>query len=291
MIPVYSPSSTELWKQCPLKHHLQRVENLEPRSSRSLLPRLAGSAIAEGLKGIHGYWRDNGTDTIPTQQVLREAKEIGGRYMNQAAEHYAKHGASFDATVLPGKTVEVQRAIELYTSKRPLGGYKIREVEYTLPQHGNARLDLVAETAGGETAVIEIKYKQNLEEKYRQRTVNRYLKSWQFQHYAWAYSDYTKQHVDLTILLLITARPAFSAMLYPYRIHKEWQTIWLQSAKQSWQDMYDERQGKRDLVAAAVHEDSYGQCEMQGVCFDHLLDIEAATKGDYVIVPKFVFDG
>ena len=288
-LPIYAPSSTELWKTCPLKHYLQRVERLELRSSRSLLPRIVGSAISEGVREINEYWKDHGTGATVPPYILASAKATAVAYLGLETDHVIKAGAVVDTMVLPSKNSEVCRVIERYHELKPLQGYKVTGVEQTLPNHGNCRLDIVTTTPGGEVAVIDVKYKANLDEKYRAKTITRYLRSWQFAHYPWAYQEHSGIPVSLMYLMLITMRPRFDIQLIPYRVNPDIQRVWLQSAKVAWQDMYDERQNVRPLTTAAVHEDAYGPCEMASVCFDYGLDTEQATKGEYVRIPRFDF--
>lgn len=289
-VPIFSPSLTELWKFCPLKAHLQRIENLEPKHNRNLLARLAGSAVAEGLSVINKEWMRTTTSTAVPPYILSAAKERGTKYLSLASTHYQVCGVPIEQTSIDAKLLEIQRAIERYAKVNPLSGFVIRDVETELTDYGRCRIDLGLINSGGDIAIADVKYKSNLDDKYREKTIKQYLRSWQFKHYAWAYSKYLGKPVPLTYLVLIVMRPAFSVSVIPEEIDPEWMKVWEQSATRSWEDMYQERQGLRVMNTAAVHQDQYGPCEMEGVCFDHKLDIDNAILQDYVRVPQFDFE-
>lgn len=288
---VFSPSLTELWKFCPLKAHLQRVENLEPKANRNLLARLAGTAIAEGTSVLHREWQRNGANVVPAPYIIAAAKERGTKYLSLAATHYQVCGVQVEQSSIDGKLLEVQRVLERYAKATPLAGYTILDVEQELPDSGRSRIDLGITTPGGDLAIADVKYKANLDEKYRQSTINEYLHSWQFKHYAYYYSKYKGKPVPLVFLILITMRPAFSIQLLPGELHPDHMAMWEQTALRAWQDMSEERQDKRVLTMAAVHRNQYGPCEMEGVCFEYNLDVENAVNGGmYVRVPQFDFE-
>lgn len=287
---IFAPSLTTLWKKCPLQAHLERVEQLEPRQNRNLLARLTGTAVAEGTAVLHNAWAKAGSGAALAPYVVAQAKERSTKYLSLAATHYQVCGVAIEPSSVDGKLLEVQRVIERYAKATPLAGFTILAVEKELTEYGRCRIDLGLATKDGDLAIADVKYKANLDDKYRQVTINEYLRSWQFDHYAWAYSKTLGKPVPLKYLILITMRPAFSINLYPMEIDPEWMQVWEQSAKQAWTDMEEERKGLRVIAAAAVHRDNFGPCPMEKVCFDYKLDVELARAHDYVAVPQFDFN-
>ena len=287
---IYSPSLTELWKFCPLKAHLQRIEMLEPVVNRNLLARLAGTAIAEAVTVLHREWQRTGADVVPAPYIIAAAKERGTKYLSLSATHYQVCGVQVEQGTVDNKLLEIQRVIERYAKAMPLAGYTIVDVERELPQYGRCRIDLGVITPGKDYAIADVKYKANLDAKYRESTINEYLDSWQFEHYAWAYEETIGKPVPLKYLLMITMRPSFAIDLIPREVDREWQKVWKQSAEVTWKDMTEERQGTRPMGISAVHKSNFGPCEMRGVCFDYKLDVDRATEKDYVRVPQFDFE-
>lgn len=287
---IYSPSLTETWKFCPLKAYLSRVEQLEPRRSRNLIARLGGSAVAEALAVIHAEWKRTSTSEATPPYILQAAKERGTKYVTLASTHYQVCGCEVDPSNIASKVIEVQRAIERYAALLPLKGYTILDIERELPEYGKCRIDLGVITPSQDNAVIDCKYKANLDSKYKAKTIQEYLRSWQFNHYAYAYAKALGQPVPQKYLLLITMRPVFSIELHHEEVDPEWMKIWEQSALQTWKDIDEERQGLRMLNTSAVHRDQYGPCEMDRICFDYKLNVDLAVQKDYAHVPQFDFE-
>ena len=288
---IRSPYRTETFMFCPAKSYLQTVEHLELVSSRSLIARVVGSALAEGSALIHKWWAGQGTSEPPNHQCLVAAKQRALQYFNLYIAHLGKSGITIEPSSYSQKPIEIARVLERYSEALPLRGYQILDVERELPNHGRCKIDLGVVTPGGDLAVIDFKYKSNLAQEYRQRTVSRYLRSFQFQMYPWAYSEYSQKPVPLMYLLLVVFRPGFNVSLIPQEVCPEYQQVWLKSAHQVWKDMAEVKAGTRQLTVNPTHEDNYGLCEMAGVCLDNKMDVEAAVRsGLYARVGKFDFE-
>lgn len=287
-LKVYSPSSAALWRQCGIKYHLDRDERLVYKYSRTIGSKLSGSGFAAGVEVLHRSWMGEGTAKFIEGEALQKAMEAAILCITTEGAAYRSAGVG----ITPGDHIPLVCAtLEKYAQARPLLGYTIYEVEHTFPEEGNCRIDLGAEK-GGDFYVIDVKYKNTLDSKYKSRTLQRYLRSWQFYHYAWAYEKRCTQlgrvspNTPVWVgLLLVVAKP-FSVQLVIDHLPRDWQQVWLEGAQQVWRDMYAEEQDKRATTLAADHEDQYGPCEYQGVCFDHLLDIDQALRGDYVRVAR-----
>lgn len=280
-LPVFSPTQTELWKECPIKRALERDEGIEYKYSRTTPAKVAGTGFHAGAALVHTYWKAHGSDAEVPPGLLQTAKEAAARSITTDDERYLEVGVTVGREDL---IADVQKSLEKYVKLLPLKGYEILDVEKTLPDHGPCRIDLGLRR-GSDTIVVDSKFKRQLKPEYRNKTVLRYLKSWQFHHYVWAYGECLNLPITHIGLLLIVGAP-YSVALHTEAVDEDWQSIWLTSARQTWKDMQDERDGNRPIIAAASHENQYGPCEMMNLCFDHKLDIENALKGDYVRLRK-----
>lgn len=278
---VFSPSRTEVWKKCPLKMHYQYEENLEYKYSRGITGKISGTGFSNGSAVIHTYWQTEGSHKLPPTDTLQAAKEAAAQSIIETVDTYRAAGVDVVADDILSV---VQPALEKYGNGCPFTGYTINHVEYTMPEHGWCRIDVGAEK-DGRPLVVDAKFKTQLKSDYYSKTIQRYMRSWQFYHYAWAYSEVLARPVNWAGLMLVVARP-FSAKLIVDPLPPDWQQVWLTSARQTWEDMEDERNGIRPITVAADHEDQYGPCEYASVCFDYLLDVDSAKKGDYIQIPR-----
>lgn len=271
-LPVFSPSRTDAFDRCPLLSYMESVERWVPRqASKKLVGGAAGQAFAVGTAVLH------------KGLLLEQAQNEALLAFKETLLHYVQHGVTFEASI--DEIVQASGvAVSLvnYAKANPFKGWTIIDVEQELPQHGPCRIDVGGYDSDNILAVADVKYKQNLDARYEQNTIDEYLTSWQFLHYPWAYGEYKSEPCYRMYLCLVINKPRFSVRLIPNEVHPETQQIWLQSARAKWNRMSDK---DAPLEMSTRHKDQFGLCSFYRACFDYHLD-EGLMGVDYVKVPR-----
>lgn len=180
----------------------------------------------------------------------------------------------------------VLHALKKYLDSDPLIGYDIVDVELSLPEHGNARIDLGVRDDFG-LSVVDYKFKLRQDAKYYDKTVEGFRNSWQQFHYAWAYGEYKGETIHNYTICLVVSEPKFSVRLHEFPVHPESLQAWKASAHRIWTQMEHEDAGLVQPWMATEHESKWGPCEYQRACFDHRWDFNLmVNSGDYVIVKE-----
>ena len=256
---VYSPSQTTTWMQCPLKRALAYKEGWRPRvlGNREAAA-LLGLAVGAGVAGVYkGYYR---------AAAVAEANCVAG----MGLEDYEKKGcrwadhAEGTAAAVP---LRASKAVGKFIDAHPVPeNWSVVAVEQSLPDHGHCRPDLIVR-APTALAVIDWKTKLSLKADYRTRELERHRQSWQMFHYTWAVGERYQETVSRYYIGLIVCEP-FSVELIPYDVAPEHATMWLQSARRIWAQMYMEDMDIAKPWQAAQHADQYGNCEFYQCCFE-----------------------
>ena len=276
---IYSPSRTEAYDVCSTRGVIAYRDGWTPREAdNSLLGRIVGSAFAKGSELIHNH--------VSTSMAIEQAIAL----WDKTLQHYVTHGVSFPDTTKTRDQLAV--ALGKYATQHPFLQWQIKGVEFPLVEYGNCRLDLLGVDPEGYWAIADCKYKRQLRLDYLNKSINDYRDSWQFQHYPWAYNDWTKQQpidagfmpIQKIYLTMVIADP-FKIFTYGFFIKEKLQTRWLQSAQQKWADITALQKGDRQPTLAASHRDAFGDCPFKKACLEQDLDPQLMMF-DYVQVPK-----
>lgn len=267
---IYSPSKTEAYDTCSLKGKLMYTDHWELReASNGTVGKIVGAAFARGTQSIH--------------LGLCDYVDTASRLYDRQVNHYVEYGVTFSTDMGKVKN-ELIKTLERYKDNNPFTTWKITGVEFQLPEHGRARLDVVGIDNEGYSAIADLKYKRTLNPDYLNKTVSEYRDSWQFLHYPWAYSDMTKEKVHRMWVVLVVASP-FKVLSYPFFVNEQLQKRWVQSAHQKWSDILAIEKGERQPTMAAKHGDQYGPCPMKEACLEMDLN-EGLMQFKYVKVPR-----
>lgn len=271
-LPIYSPTRTDTWDRCALLSYLENDLHYVPRqASKKLVGGLAGRAFALGASIIH----KGGT----VVEAVAQATSLFHTDMT----HYATHGVLFDVSIEEIILASgIATTLPKYALADPFKGWSQLDIEYQLPLHGRSIIDIGGLDSDGILAVADVKYKQNLDARYEQSTIDEYLSSWQFLHYPWAYGEHKGTTCYRMYLCLVVNKPKYSVRLIPHEVHPETQQMWLMSARAKWKRMADP---DAQLEMASRHKDMFGLCSFYRACFDYHLD-EGLMAQDYVIVPR-----
>ena len=273
-LPIYSPSHTDVYDRCAILSYLERDLHLVPKqATKKLVGGSAGTAFHLAASVLH----KGGT--------VEEAVRLGKAEFHADLMHYATHGVSFETSI--EQIVDASGIVDTlpkYALADPFKGWSIQDIEHQLLEQGRCIIDLGGLDSDGVLSVADVKYKQNLDPRYEQSTIDEYTTSWQFLHYPWAYGEYKGATCYRMYLCLIVYKPKFSVRLIPHEVHPEPQTIWLASARAKWGRMANP---DTQLEMASRHKDSFGLCSFYRACFDYHLD-EGLIAQSYVTVPRRV---
>lgn len=196
-----------------------------------------------------------------------------------------------------GRLVErAGKLVASYAAQDPIPPqWAIRHVELSLPEWGNARIDLGYENDLG-YGVLDYKSKLQLDPKWFDKEVSKYKLSEQRFFYPAAYEHFLNNTVlgvpsvgmpvkvyrfDICLVIL---EPKFRTHLIPFVVNPQLQAEWLEAREQTWARMERASPDGPELPEmAAVHEDQFGPCEFQKWCFDFQGDVGlVAASGQYV---------
>jgi hypothetical protein len=273
-LSIYSPTRTDTWDRCALLSYLENDQHYVPKeASKKLVGGVAGTAFHLAASMLH------------KGSSVEEAVKFGIAEFHAELTHYATHGVAFAASIeeIVGAS-GIAITLPQYALADPFKGWTIQDIEQQLPKGGNCIIDLGGLDLDGVLSVADVKYKQNLDPRYLQSTIDEYTTSWQFLHYPWAYGEQKGNTCYRMYLCLVTYKPKFSVRLICHEVHPETQQIWLASARAKWARMADP---DAQLEMASRHKDSFGICSFYKACFDYHLD-EGLMQRDYVIVPRRV---
>jgi hypothetical protein len=273
-LPIYSPTRTDTWDRCALLSYLENDMHYVPReASKKLVGGAAGTAFHLAASMLH-----KGSD-------VAQAVEFAVAEFHAELTHYATHGVAFAASIEEIVDASgIRITLPQYALAEPFKGWAIQDVEQKLTKGGGCIIDLGGLDLDGVLSVADVKYKQNLDPRYAQSTVDEYLTSWQFLHYPWAYGEHKGTTCYRMYLCLVTYKPKFSVKLICNEVQPETQQMWLMSARAKWGRMADHT---AQLEIASRHKDSFGMCAFYPACFEYHLD-EGLMAQKYTIVPRRV---
>lgn len=270
-LPIYSPTRTDTYDRCALLSYIENDQRWVPKqASKKLIGGAAGTAFHLAASILH----KGGT--------VADAVAYGVAEFHAELGHYASYGVTFDASIEEIVNASgIATTLPKYAAADPFKGWTIQDIEQQLPDHGRCVIDLGGLDSDNILSVADVKYKQNLDARYEQSTIDEYITSWQFLHYPWAYGGYKGQPCYRMYLCLVVNKPKFSVRLIPHEVHPDTQAIWLASAQAKWKRMADPT---AQLEMATRHKDSFGLCSFYDACFTFHLD-EGLMAQKYVQVP------
>lgn len=281
-----SPSQTVTWGTCPVKRTLANVMGLRPRRvQHSEIAAIGGHAWAKVMEVYNNARKSGKLVGVSVNDLV----SVGLDEVKKERELLDKQGREiphWEQAYNAGIEARVEHAIKKYMVADPLDSYDIVDVELSLPDHGNARIDLGVRDSFG-VSVVDYKFKLRLDSKYYDKTVEEYRNSWQQFHYCWAYGDYLGEPIHNYSICLVVAEPKFSAKLHEFPIHPESMEAWKASAERIWAQMDSEDAGISQPWMATEHVTKWGPCEFQKACFDHRWDMNLmVNSGDYVVIKE-----
>jgi hypothetical protein len=273
---AYSPSQTSEWASCPVKRYLNYKLGLKPRRlGKGDIAAIGGKGFGRAMES----WYTNGDQELALSDGLNEIEKAKQSLIDKGRQVPDKELAYFNSI-----EARVEHSVKKYLKDDPIiqAGFKIEDVELSLEDHGNARIDIGARDAFG-LSVIDFKFKMSLLSKWYDREVARYKNSWQQYHYGWAYSEHKKEPVNNYYICLVVCEPRFSARLHEFPIHPEGMEMWKKSAERIWTNMREEDEGLKEPYMSPSHEDQFGPCPYQEACFTHRWDMDLMLAQDYVV--------
>lgn len=280
MSRVYSPSQTKDWGFCPLYWWLRREEWSPSRVGFKEAAAIVGIGFAAGVASYNHLRIASGdrpdSDMYPA--VVATGQEIAS-YHVEALKATHTWDDKFDPTSI---LTDVEAALYYYIENDPFDpSWKLLDAELTLPDHGNARLDLGVETPDGVLAVVDYKVKMSLQARYYDKEVNKYMWDHQQYHYAWGYGEVKQRPVERYYIALLVLRPQKSLKLHPFTVDPVALQDWLHFTRNAWDTMEIQRDHPELLTRNPDHENKYGPCPMRDACLLHKLDPNLMVAKDY----------
>lgn len=269
-IKVFSPSQTKDWGFCPYYWEFRQRGWAPKRLGRKELAGVAGTGFAAGMAAYHvGQNPQQGAEGA----LIREWTT------------YHSAGAIFEDADPDIIHTKVMDALAKTIQYNPIPAtWQVLDVELTLPDHGNARIDLGVHDGSG-LAVADYKLKLSLQAKYHDKEVNRYINDFKMLHYAWAYGQYKHTLVERYHMLIVILEPVFTIKVGSFSVHPQILQAWERGARAMWDQMGWHRAGETPLWENPDHESKWGRCEFERACFD-LRREESLFFSDYINVKE-----
>ena len=266
MNQVYSPSQTKDWGFCPYYWEFRQRGWAPKRLGRKELAGVAGTGFAAGMAAYH----------------LGQNPQDGA--VSGLAKEWVKYraaGAMFedaDPDIIQTKVLDALAKTIAFNPIPPT--WQILDVERTLPDHGNARIDLGVHDGQG-LAVADYKLKLSLQARYHDKEVTRYINDFKMLHYAWAYGQYKQALVERYYMLICILEPVFTVKVGAFSVHPQILQAWERGARVMWDMMGEHRVGGIPLWENPEHESKWGRCEFERACFDLKRD-ESLFFNEYI---------
>ena len=234
---------------------------------------IAGGAFARGI----GAYR----------MGLADSLSLARRYVEREFETLQERGFNVNMDELPIIRDKVTRGLSQAIQFDPIPKHwRILDVELSLPNAGNARIDVGADT-GSELVIIDDKFKLRLDARYYDKTVSEYEHYPQMMHYTWGYGAFKQRIVERYYILLTVLEPTFSTRLHSFTVLPEDLRFFETTTPNAWADM--ERDGQAESLAdlrvhVGPHRNQYGRCPMWNACFKYHLN-PALMEAEYVQLP------
>lgn len=236
---------------------------------------LFGTAMSAAMNCIHGVDKGNPAtcaDAAVTDSIT-EYKSKGAVVDDDKVDDILK---------LLGPTIE--KYSNTYPSLFSSRGWVVKESEWTVPNSGNSRIDLLLEDSNGTPIIIDAKWKRVMRKaEDEQRAIDDYQHDWKMKHYCYFVSaEYGKPILDYYIMLGI-ASPKFKVNIIPYSVSAQEMREWEVSAKQAWADMEDTT---RPVTHAETCRDQYGLCMYYDLHFTYDGNFQEAGGLQYIQIER-----
>ena len=284
---VFSPSSTEDFLRCPLYWQLRRTGLQSRRLGKKELAGILGTAFATSV-GAYNTEIQNGVSV--TNPKVHDYADIGCQMIQQHLHEADEAGMvteDVDRLQRDRLMPRLRTAITEFVKVDPRPpAWTVRDVELTLVDGGNGRLDLGCANDLG-AIVIDYKTKLTADPKYLPRDVE----TWQFSEQRWHYSYFYGQHAGLPVwqfaICLVVLEPKFRVHWFNWVNQPEILRDWYERRRITWERMAMVRDGELPAEMAAQHHTQFGPCQYRRHCFEHHGDVELTTSsGDYIVNPK-----
>ena len=283
---VFSPSSTETFAKCPRKWALNR-EGWKPRVIG--YPELC-AVLGDGFSSsMHFLNKGLIANIVPPLNLVIECGQLTMKKRLEADLDAGRRiNSGKDEAYADSLPMLLEKAVNLYVKADPLKDWTILQAELSYPDHGNARIDLLASDSLG-AGVFDYKVKVSMEEKWEAKTVAQFANSHQRFHYQWCAG--TKRF----FIVLIVLGPKPYVKVCPFGDSRYFDSgLWERDASGQWFVMEQTRAARETvsghlsmIMGSPIHQDQYGPCEYEEACLEMGLD-EQLMNISYVKIERRV---
>lgn len=270
--PIFSPSQTRVYLQCPFLWYLSYVKRFESNwFTHKDIAGVVGSAFSvytEFLQLGHDSAleraKDCYSDRMKKLQESRECVDTARQYLITAEDRLERLCNLFKNTpVIPAS-------------------WDLFDQERAFPRWGGSRVDVLYETSMGVTGVLDYKTRSRIQKNQVEKTKREFATSDQLYHYCAMVSHELDTVVEQFSICILTLEPRPYIDLWQFRVKENFLQVWMEGRKQVWTDMQAVKDGHRVPHTAAVHEDKYGKCPAYNVCFKYDMD-EGNTRKEFYV--------
>ena len=270
--PIFSPSQTAIYKECPLAWFMRYNYKYESRTyNHKEIAGCVGTAFSEYqefLPGGHEQALDKAMDSLLHRlSVLKETREL------------SEKAVAYERTA----TDRLEKFVKLFRTTIVIpSGWTLYDRERAFDRWGRARVDSLYETSMGDNGVLDWKTRGRLQANQRDKAQREFATSNQLYHYCAMASHELQLDFNQFSICILTLEPKPWIALWQYRVKREFLKVWIAGRIQDWQDMDAIKRGERIPSPATEHENKYGKCQYHDACFKHGLDTDLIQQ-DFII--------
>ncbi len=259
---VYPPYQLNTFQECPVKWDYGKRWKPQPgqNSAAMLLAGMLGNALSVGLAEFL-----SSTEEEPVRR---------GRACDLAVEYALSHW-----------TPEMTSKSKIQAGTMAVGATNIgtktllplKEILAVEQFVGRViRPDVVGRDFEGNLAVLDHKFKANLDDRYFDKELRRYNNSNQFLEYAWLVGQEYGEPVDKVYVHIVILAPLPQTIIHPVDTSHKRQAHWLKGATRDWIDMHNiESLAVPAQPRYTACEGQYGPCHFNDAC--HVLHGDEST--------------
>ena len=239
-----------------------------------------GVAFGAGMEYYNKTLMTTGSPLTPTG--VEQAVEVAKQALEVEWKRWLEVGLDCSALAETGDVQEqLEHSLEFAIAKDPTPpDWKVVAVEEPMPEHGNARADVVYELPTGERVVRDYKFALSVPARYIDDRMNDYAVHPQSYHYAWMHGA----TMFIPTLVMASPRPAMRELAVQRSASDVVQ--WLVSQEAKWDAMERMELGVTPVWKSDIHKTQYGKCGLYDFCMTYEGDESRLAGIGYIQIER-----
>ena len=277
-LPVFSPTSTDVWGVCPILWRESYRMGWRPNAAtKADVSRIAGIGFSAGMSQYNLGKTEDVVLGAAFDSVQQEIDHLLAAHIDCSA--FADMG---DLELSLGNVLKYA-----ITHDPTPSNWLVIEVEKPHPLAGNARCDVVYQTPNGEKVVRDYKFKLAFDEtRWLASTLWTYEHSEQVPHYLWM----TEATRFLLTIYGASPKPRLIKE-HPIEWTEDELERWEFTQRYKWRMMQEHIQYPHACWPASQHETKYGKCQLVEWCLVHKRDEAKRGLAGLVKIERLVAGG